>query len=144
MGCMADSTQPETIEGGEPTASAASAKPAKPSKPSKAEKRAERLARQITAFATSHGGGAEGQIAHIGRGAVRIALVGTDGEWGVLVAPSQESARRAAEIAGLTLHDDFGGDLAAKVRTGPYEWTRMAGIQLGGTPNPPASASRHA
>ncbi|AGP58737.1 hypothetical protein [Streptomyces rapamycinicus] len=144
---MADTTQPETPESGEsaaqPSAPEASSKPSelsKPSKPSKDEKRAERLARQITAFAGSHGG-AEGQLAHIGRGTVRIALVGADGEWGVLVAPSQDSARRAAEIAGLTLQDDFGGELAAKVRTGPYEWTRMAGIQLGGPGNPPAAAS---
>ncbi|MEU1943237.1 hypothetical protein ABZ554_12510 [Streptomyces sp. NPDC020125] len=142
---MADTTQPETPESGEsaaqPSAPAAPAKSPKPPKPSKDEKRAERLARQITAFATGHGGSAEGQIAHIGRGSVRIALVGADGEWGVLVAPSQESARRAAEIAGLTLQDAFDGELAAKVRTGPYEWARMAGIQLGGPGNPPAPAS---
>ncbi|MER8158549.1 hypothetical protein [Streptomyces sp. NPDC094472] len=139
---MADTTQPEPTESGasaaEPSAPAAASKPPKPSKD---EKRAERLARQITAFATGHGGSAEGQIAHIGRGSVRIALVGADGEWGVLVAPSQESARRAAEIAGLTLQDAFDGELAAKVRTGPYEWARMAGIQLGGPGNPPAPAS---
>ncbi|MGA6153257.1 hypothetical protein ACPEIC_07965 [Stenotrophomonas sp. NPDC087984] len=142
---MADTTQPETPESGEsaaqPSAPEAPAEPAKPPKPSKDEKRAERLARQITAFAIGHGGSAEGQIAHIGRGSVRIALVGADGEWGVLVAPSQESARRAAEIAGLSLQDAFDGELAAKVRTGPYEWARMAGIQLGGPGNPPAPAS---
>ncbi|QLH21072.1 hypothetical protein [Streptomyces sp. Rer75] len=101
----------------------------------KDEKRAQRLAHQITAFAKSHGGSAEGQLAHIGRGTVRIALVGANGEWGTLVAPSQETARRAVEIAGLALQDDFDGDLAAKVRTGPYEWKRMAGIQLGGPRN---------
>lgn len=139
---MADTTQPETNESGEPAVQPSVPEaPSKRPKPSKDEKRAERRARQIAAFATSHGGGAEGQIAHIGRGVVRIALVGADGEWGVLVAPSQDSARRAAEIAGLTLHDDFDGELAAKVRTGPYEWTRMAGIQLGGPGNPPAPAS---
>ncbi|GAA1268062.1 hypothetical protein [Streptomyces javensis] len=141
---MADTTQPETPESGEsaaqPSAPEAPAERSKPAKPSKDEKRAERLARQITAFAGNHGG-AEGQLAHIGRGAVRIALVGDDGEWGVLVAPSQDGARRAAELAGLTLRDDFDGELAAKVRTGPYEWTRMAGIQLGGPGNPPAAAS---
>ncbi|MFJ2198871.1 hypothetical protein [Streptomyces violaceusniger] len=142
---MADTTQPEPTDSGESAAQLsapeASSKPPKQPKPSKDEKRAERLARQITAFATGHGGGAEGQIAHIGRGSVRIALVGADGEWGVLVAPSQESARRAAELAGLTLQDAFDGELAARVRTGPYEWARMAGIQLGGPGNPPAPAS---
>ncbi|MFC5722505.1 hypothetical protein ACFP1Z_20255 [Streptomyces gamaensis] len=99
---------------------------------------AARLARQITAFARSHGGGAEGQLAHIGRGSTRIALVGANGEWGNLVAPTRASAARAAELAGLTLHEEFDGELAAKVRTGPYEWSRMAGIQLGGPRNPAA------
>ncbi|QKV95608.1 hypothetical protein HUT19_30895 [Streptomyces sp. NA02950] len=122
---MADSTQAAETVGS-----------ARPAKPSKDEKRAQRLAHQITAFAESHGGSAEGQLAHIGRGATRIALVGANGEWGVLVAPSHDSARRAAELAGLSLHDEFDGDMAAKVRTGPYEWTRMAGLQIGGPANP--------
>ncbi|WP_302888203.1 hypothetical protein [Streptomyces cucumeris] len=124
---MADSTQAETVE------TVGSAQPAKPSKD---EKRAKRLAHQITAFAASHGGSAEGQLAHIGRGTTRIALVGANGEWGVLVTPSHETARRAAELAGLTLEDEFDGEMAAKVRTGPYEWTRMAGMQIGGPANP--------
>ncbi|TAI40334.1 hypothetical protein EWI31_33090, partial [Streptomyces tsukubensis] len=38
----------------------------------------------------------------------------------------------AAGKAGLTLHESFDGEFAARVRTGPYEWTRMAGIQIGG------------
>ncbi|WP_058044937.1 hypothetical protein [Streptomyces roseifaciens] len=102
----------------------------------RADRKAARLARQIDAFAKSHGGSAEGQLAHIARGTTRIALVGANGEWGNLVAPSMDVARKAAEKAGLTLHDDFDGEFAAKVRTGPYEWSRMAGIQLGGPANP--------
>ncbi|GAA0468331.1 hypothetical protein ACFQ2B_24625 [Streptomyces stramineus] len=101
-----------------------------------ADRKAARLAKQIRAFATSHGGSAEGQLAHIARGTTRIALVGANGEWGNLVAPSMETARTAAALAGLTLHDDFDGEFAAKVRTGPYEWSRMAGLQLGGPANP--------
>lgn len=100
------------------------------------ERRVARLARQITAFATAHGGSADGQIAYIGEIGTRIVLVGADGAWGDLVAPSHEIARQAVERAGITVHDDFDGAMAAKVRTGPYEWKRMAGIQLGGTPNP--------
>ncbi|MEV0279529.1 hypothetical protein AB0I22_24490 [Streptomyces sp. NPDC050610] len=110
--------------------------------PDKAQRRtaghAKRLAKQMKAFAEHHGGSAEGQLAHIGRGVTRVALVGADGEWGNLVAPSHESARDAAELAGIGLQDDFDGDLAAKVRTGPYEWSRMAGIQVGGPGNPTA------
>ncbi|MGP4003672.1 hypothetical protein [Streptomyces sp. 8N706] len=100
-----------------------------------AERRAARLAKQIKAFAKSHGGSAEGQLAYIGQMGTRIVLVGEDGGWGDLVAPTHAIARSAAERAGITLHDSFDGDLAAKVRTGPYEWSRMAGIQLGGPSN---------
>ncbi|MDX3230993.1 hypothetical protein [Streptomyces sp. ME19-01-6] len=125
---MGDTTQTDP-EGQAPEAESGKAVSAK------AEKRAKRLAHQMTAFAQTHGGSAEGQLAHIGRGTVRVALVGANGDWGTLVAPSYETARRAAETAGITLHDDFDGEFAAKVRTGPYEWTRMAGIQLGGPSN---------
>ncbi len=46
-----------------------------------------------------------------------------------------EIARLAVEKAGITVHEQFDGDFAAKVRTGPYEWSRMAGIQVGGPSN---------
>jgi hypothetical protein len=95
------------------------------------ERTTARLARRITAFAGAHGG-AEGQLAHLGRSGTRIVLVGADGVWGDLVAPTNPVAAEAARRAGLTLHDSFDGELAARVRTGPYEWSRMAGIQLGG------------
>ena len=101
----------------------------------RAQRRAARLAKQIGAFARSHGGSAEGQLAYIGQVGTRIVLVGEDGGWGDLVAPTHDIARLAAEKAGITLHDAFDGELAAKVRTGPYEWSRMAGIQVGGPSN---------
>ncbi|MGW6744483.1 hypothetical protein ACWGDX_27770 [Streptomyces sp. NPDC055025] len=97
----------------------------------RAERGAARLARSIASFARRHGG-AEGQLAYLGQAGTRIVLVGEDGGWGDLVAPTYDVARVAAEKAGLTLRESFDGDLAAKVRTGPYEWKRMAGIQLGG------------
>ncbi|MEU9604292.1 hypothetical protein [Streptomyces sp. NPDC048057] len=96
-----------------------------------ADRKAAKLAREITAFAKAHGG-AEGQLAYIGQTGTRVVLVGDDGAWGDLVAPTHAVAAAAAEQAGLTLHDSFDGEFAAKVRTGPYEWSRMAGIQLGG------------
>lgn len=95
------------------------------------ERRAARLAKHIDAFARKHGG-AEGQLAYLGQAGTRIVLVGEDGGWGDLVAPSHPVALSAAEKAGLTLHDSFDGEFAAKVRTGRYEWSRMAGIQVGG------------
>ncbi|MGW2490706.1 hypothetical protein ACWCV9_26310 [Streptomyces sp. NPDC001606] len=97
----------------------------------RAERKVSRLAHQISAFAKAHGG-AEGQVAHIGRRGARIVLVGEDGGWGDLVAPSTEIAQKAVEKAGITTHESFDGEFAAKVRTGAYEWKRMAGIQVGG------------
>jgi hypothetical protein len=95
-------------------------------------RRVARLAKQISAFAKRHGGTAEGSVAYIGAIGARIVLVGADGGWGDLVAPSYGIARQAVEQAGITVHEDFDGACAARVSTGPYEWKRMAGIQLGG------------
>ncbi|GGV16576.1 hypothetical protein [Streptomyces griseoflavus] len=100
----------------------------------KAEKKAARLAQQIGGFARTHGG-AEGQVAYLGERGARIVLVGEDGAWGDVFAPSMDIARKAVEKAGITVHEDFDGEFAAKVRTGPYEWSRMAGIQVGGPSN---------
>jgi hypothetical protein len=95
------------------------------------ERRAARLAKQIGSFARKHGG-AEGQLAYVGQRGTRIVLVGEDGRWGDLFAHDAGVARDAVARAGITVHDEFDGEFAAKVRTGPYEWKRMAGIQLGG------------
>lgn len=109
--------------------------PASPSaSDARAERRAAKIAKQIKAFAEAHGG-AEGHLAYIGQMGTRIVLVGEDGIWGDLVAPTHAVAAAAAEKSGITLRDAFDGDLAAKVRTGPYEWSRMAGIQVGGPSN---------
>ncbi|WP_046733469.1 hypothetical protein [Streptomyces humi] len=97
----------------------------------KAERKVARLARQIDAFAKAHGG-AEGQVAYIGERGARIVLVGEDGGWGDLVAPTYEIAEQAVAKSGITTHESFDGEFAAKVTTGPYEWKRMAGIQIGG------------
>lgn len=98
----------------------------------RAERRAKRIAKHITAFAAQHGGSADGVVEYVGRTATRIVLVGADGAWGDQVAPTYAVGRRAAELAGLTLHDSFEGELGLRVKTGPYEWKRMAGIQIGG------------
>lgn len=103
------------------------------------DRRTRKLARQIESFAGRHGG-ARGQVAYLGEPGARLVLVGADGSWGDLVAPSMQSATAAAEAAGVALQEDFDGELAAEVRTGPYEWTRMAGIQVGGPANPGTAA----
>ncbi|MEU6215981.1 hypothetical protein ABZ845_00460 [Streptomyces sp. NPDC047022] len=98
----------------------------------RAERKADRLAKKIGAFAKEHGG-AEGQVAYIGERGARIVLVGEDGGWGDLVAPTYDIAEKAVQKAGITVHETFDGEFASKVKTGPYEWKRMAGIQIGGS-----------
>ncbi|MFG2678065.1 hypothetical protein [Streptomyces sp. NPDC048392] len=100
----------------------------------RAERRVARLAGRIGSFSEAHGG-AEAQVAYLGERGARIVLVGEDGAWGDLVARSYETARQAVEKSGVTVHEDFDGEFAAKVTTGPYEWSRMAGIQVGGPSN---------
>ncbi|MEV0635647.1 hypothetical protein AB0I77_11870 [Streptomyces sp. NPDC050619] len=100
----------------------------------KTARRVTRLAHRISGFSKAHGG-AEGQIAYLGQRGARIVLVGEDGAWGDLVAPSYEIAEKAVEKSGITVHEAFDGEFAAKVKTGPYEWSRMAGIQVGGPSN---------
>jgi hypothetical protein len=51
------------------------------------------------------------------------------------VAPTYAIGERAVRGSGVTVHDEFDPELAARMHTGPYEWTRMAGIQLGGPAN---------
>ncbi|MCD0483123.1 hypothetical protein [Streptacidiphilus sp. ASG 303] len=99
---------------------------------SRDQRRARRIAKNIASFAGRHGGSADGVVEYVGRNATRIVLVGADGAWGDQVAPRYEVAKQAAELAGITLHDAFDGELAARVRTSSYEWSRMAGLQLGG------------
>jgi len=103
-----------------------------PAQDARAERRTAKLAKQISAFAKAHGG-AEGQIAYIGQKGARIVLVGEDGSWGDLVAPTHAIAEQSMRKAGITVHETFDGEFAGKVETGPYEWKRMAGIQLGGS-----------
>ncbi|SEK94429.1 hypothetical protein [Streptacidiphilus jiangxiensis] len=94
------------------------------------EKRAQRIAKNVKAFAAEHGGTADGVVEYVGKIATRIALVGADGQWGDQVAPSMAVAERAVELSGVTRHDSFEGELGLKVKTGEYEWKRMAGIQI--------------
>ncbi len=103
-------------------------------KSTKDERTAAKLAKRIGAFAKEHGG-AEAQLAYVGGRGTRIVLVGQDGGWGDVFATSHAVAEAAVAKAGVTVHEDFDGEFAAKVKTGPYEWTRMAGIQVGGPAN---------
>ncbi|WP_030380602.1 MULTISPECIES: hypothetical protein [unclassified Streptomyces] len=122
---MADDTADDTQQDGSSADARRAARDAR---------RATRLAKEIGSFAKAHGG-AEGQIAYLGQRGARIVLVGADGGWGDLVAPTHAIAKQAVAAAGLTVHEAFDGEFAGRVRTGPYEWSRMAGIQVGGRGN---------
>ncbi|MEU1041283.1 hypothetical protein [Streptomyces sp. NPDC005907] len=100
----------------------------------KTERRAARLAKEIASFAKAHGG-TDGHIEYLGQRGARIVLVGADGGWGDLVAPTYAVAEQAVKKSGITVHEEFDGEFAARVRTGPYEWKRMAGLQLGSPSN---------
>jgi len=97
------------------------------------DRRARRIAKNLRAFAAAHGGSADGVVEYVGRIGTRIAVVGADGAWGDQVAPDHATALKAAELSGVTLHESFEGEPAARVRTTAYEWKRMAAVQLGGT-----------
>jgi folate-dependent phosphoribosylglycinamide formyltransferase PurN len=99
------------------------------------DRQVKKLAKNIRKFATAHGGSADAVVEHIGRGTTRIVLVGADGAWGDQVAKGYDVALKAVETGGVTLHEEFPNDVAARVKTGRYEWTRMAGIQVGGPAN---------
>jgi hypothetical protein len=93
-------------------------------------------ARRISDFGRRHAvdGDArvEGALEHVGRGVTRVVLVGRDGAFGDVVVGSPERAALVAELAGVELHEPQERALGAQIRTGSYEWERMAGIQLGG------------
>ncbi|RBM08169.1 hypothetical protein DEH69_23905 [Streptomyces sp. PT12] len=114
------------------TETAKSAETAEPAGERRAGRAVGRLARRIRSFAADHGGSAEGQVSHLGARGHRLVLVGADGAWGDLVARDRAALTEAAERAGVTLHEALDGELAARMRSGPYEWSRMAGLQIGG------------
>jgi hypothetical protein len=97
------------------------------------ERQVRRISKHIRRFTDAHGGGGDAVVEYVGRDATRIVLVGKDGAWGDQVVRDPDIARLAIAQAGVTLHEEFPNDLAATVRTTKYEWSRMAGIQLGGS-----------
>ncbi|NUU23682.1 MAG: hypothetical protein HOV68_19595 [Streptomycetaceae bacterium] len=105
----------------------------------KTDRTVRRLARNLTRFANRHAvngdAKADAVVEYIGRDSTRIVIVGADGQWGDQVARDPQTAKQAVAAAGMTLHEEFPNDVALRVKTGQYEWTRMAGIQLGGPAN---------
>ncbi|WUH94097.1 hypothetical protein OG900_30870 [Streptomyces sp. NBC_00433] len=97
-------------------------------------RRVGRLVREIRRFGKAHGE-LDASVEYLGQRGARIVMVGEDGAWGDLVAPTYAMAQEAARSADVAVKDDFAGEMAARVRTGRYEWRRMAGTQIGGRAN---------
>ena len=100
------------------------------------DRRTVQLARRIQAFGDAHAkdgdNKVEGQVLYVGRDCTRLDLVGADGHFGDLTAPSFESAKLAATMAGMTVFDATPPELATRWSSTDYEWSRMAGLQIGG------------
>jgi hypothetical protein len=95
-----------------------------------------RGARAVRDFAVRHASGpetgADAVVENLGEPGARIVLVGADGTYGDVTSRGVEPAELAVRMAGARVHETFPPDVVARIKTGPYEWTRMAGIQLGG------------
>jgi hypothetical protein len=85
------------------------------------------LVSTLKSFASAHGGSATAVVEYVGRGRARIVLVGADGMWGDEVVGDVDTARAAAEAAGLTVKDSWDRELTAAIRTDDAHRLRMAG-----------------
>jgi hypothetical protein len=95
-------------------------------------------ARRARAFAGEHAAAgsdavqAEIVVQHLGRGLTRLVVVAADGAFGDVLVRGTERAETAAALSGLPRGDATSRELSGRIRTGGYEWRRMAGLQLGG------------
>jgi hypothetical protein len=79
----------------------------------------------IKGFVGEHGD-VKAVIEYVGRRGARIVLVGTDGGWGDLVAPSTDIARAACEQAGVTVENGWERELVELMRPSNALWRSMA------------------
>ena len=84
------------------------------------------LAHRVAAFRGLHGG-ATANVAHLGRGAGRIVLVGADGQWGDLVTDDIAAAQQACSLAGVDAPSSWPAGLGARMRSDRESWERMGG-----------------
>jgi hypothetical protein len=89
-----------------------------------------RAAAALIAFRADRGG--EMQVALTRVGAWwKLVLVAADGAYGEVVVRGEDRARGAAALAGVgEIQNATDTEVFRAVRTGPYEWRRMAGSQL--------------
>ena len=103
--------------------------------PAGPDRRTVLAARRIRAFAA--GAPVRCAVQHTGRGNVRLLLVSASGALGDVVVNGPGRAEQAVALAGGELVDSASRELGAAIRTGPYEWRRMAGQQLRPANPPP-------
>lgn len=97
-------------------------------------------ARRLAAFSARHRSGGEPALAavhHLGADRHRIVVVGSDGAHGDAVVTGSRRAEQVTALAGLERREPDDRAIGARMRTGPYEWGRMAASGLrGGEPGP--------
>lgn len=91
-------------------------------------------ARRIVDFGRRHAAGGDtsvqAAVEHISRGRWRVVLVAADGQLGDVVARSRARAEMMIHLASAVPREAKEREFGAAIRTGGYEWRRMAGIQL--------------
>jgi len=84
-----------------------------------------KLAGAIKTFAADHGG-AKAVVEYVGRRGARVVLVGEDGTWADQFAASTQEARRACEIAGVQVDNEWERELMELMRPSNDLWRSMS------------------
>ncbi|HEV8567132.1 MAG TPA: hypothetical protein VGQ92_08545 [Actinoplanes sp.] len=79
----------------------------------------------IRSFAGEHGG-AKAVIEYVGKRGARIVLVGEDGEWSDQFADGTDVARKACEIAGVEVENEWERELMEQMRPSNDLWRSMS------------------
>jgi hypothetical protein len=83
------------------------------------------LTAEIKDFAAGHGG-ATAVIEYVGKRGARIVLVGHDGEWSDQFAEDTNTARRACELAGVEVENEWERELMEQMRPSNDLWRSMS------------------
>lgn len=102
--------------------------------PAAPDRRTVLAARRVVGFGRRHAVDGDALVTcaaeHVGRGTTRLVLVGRDGVFGDVLVNGPARAEQAANLAGAHLEEQSSREFGSRVRTGAYEWRRMAGQQL--------------
>ncbi|GGK23932.1 hypothetical protein GCM10010124_15580 [Pilimelia terevasa] len=89
-----------------------------------ADSATDRLVSALRAFADGHGG-ATAVVEYVGRRGARIVLVGKDGVWGDQFAQDTDTARRACELAALSVENSWERELVESMAPTNDLWRSM-------------------